>query len=231
MSKTSLPTSVEPEQSLFDWSRSLTSVNHTVGQLRGYVHEATSIQSMLWTAYQKVLPAEIIDDFKDTMASHGLPRMDWNMKGKPVHSNISIKANGKKYEVSGFELGPPSAVVGMNYVKVVHNEHNGNQYVISFTTNRTAAVDEGRNFLFSKYGLKVPNRRNTIIVRRATDAHGTTLPHRSPEEESDKHAKPQQSGTSMLIGQSLLNAWSKYNGETKAQYEAKKADLQKKRVF
>ncbi len=231
--KASLPlvpdSTSEAKSTFFDWSRSLTSKVHSTGELRGYVHEATSIQSLLWTAYQKVLPSEITDDFRDTMECHGLPRMDWNMKGKPVKSAISVKANGTKYNLSGFELGPPSALAGMNYSKVTHKESNANNYVISYTTNRTVGEDEGRHFLFVKYGVKVPVRRNTLVVHRPTDPHGTTLPHRSPKEELDRSLESQQSGTGMLISNSLLNAWRKFKGETKEVFEAKKQELQKRR--
>ena len=58
----------------FGWSRSFTSSQkRTVREMRGYLHEATSIQSLLWTAYEKVLPKEIMDDFEETMESFGLP--------------------------------------------------------------------------------------------------------------------------------------------------------------
>lgn len=182
-------TSSEAKQPEFGWSRSIQSGKHTVGEMRGYLHEATSIQSLLWTAYQAVLPFEVTEDFKETMECHGLPPMDWNMKGKPVDPTITVKSNGTTYNLSGFELGPPASVCGMNYAKVIHSEDDANEYVISFTTMRTTGPDEGRHFLFAKYEVKVPNTRNTVIVHRTKDAHGTTLPHRSPEEDKAMRKK------------------------------------------
>ena len=201
----------------FGWARNIISKSYTTRELREFIHRATSIQSLLWTAYQKIMPQEVIQDFINTMERDNLPRMDWNMQGKPVNSVISVNVNGKKHDFSTCELGPPSAVVAMNYAKYTHDEHNGNKYVISFTTNRTAGENEGRHFLFAKYGVKVPVRRNTVVVHRPTDLHGITLPHRSPKEDMDESLAPQQSGTSMLVADSLPRAWRNYNRWTDAQ--------------
>ncbi|KAK3169836.1 hypothetical protein OEA41_009220 [Lepraria neglecta] len=186
---TTLPPPILPKPShsttKFDWGRGFKTVTHTVSELRQYIHEAKSIQSLLWTAYKRVLPSEILADFEDTMEIHGLPRMDWNMKGKAVDSNTSMMSNRTHFEFEGLELGPPSGFVGMNYAKGIHKETNGSQYLISLTTNRTTSADQGRHFLFDKYGIKVPNRRNNLIVHPCTDWHGTTLPHRSSQEEME----------------------------------------------
>ena len=124
--------------------------------------------------------------------------------------------------------------MGTNYAKVIHSESDANGYVISFTTKRDTGPNEDRHFLFAKYGIKVPNSRNTVIVHRPTDAHGTTLPNRSPEDEDTKEARQgedwvQQNGISMVIQQGLPSAWSHTNGESSKGYEAKKRELERRR--
>ena len=56
----------------------------------------------------------------------------------------------------------------------IHKETNGSQYVISLTTNRTTSADQGRHFLFDKYGIKVPT---DAIPSSSIDALTGTVLH------------------------------------------------------
>lgn len=99
----------------FDAARNISIQSLSNDELRQHTHKIVYFHTLIWNVAKAKLPPTAIADFENSM--EGLPRCDWNMRGEPVQSNISIKAGEEDLEFSGLALGPPSGVCSRHYAR------------------------------------------------------------------------------------------------------------------
>jgi hypothetical protein len=77
---------------------------------------------------------------------------------------------------------------------------------MAWTTERQNPVNKGSNFFVASYGVKVEASRNMMVVWRAGDWHGTTLPDVVPERLGEDFC---QLGLSIAIFKKILKLLEK----------------------
>ena len=75
-------------------------------------------------------------------------------------------------------------VVLFNYriSSAVHHEAHPHKYAASWTVSRTPGNAQGCHFFLARYGVRIQQAPNTLIVWIPSNAHGTSLPDVHPDE-------------------------------------------------
>lgn len=90
----------------------------------------------------------------------------------------------------------------------IHHERPANKYAISWTTGRAdPSFESGGHFYLAKYGIRIQGARNSAIVWKPGQQHGTSLINRSPR---SPDTIPHVSGLAIIIPPRLPAVWKKY---------------------
>lgn len=76
-----------------------------------------------------------------------------------------------------------------------------------WTTYRTPNSPTGCHFYIAKYGIRIQQASNTLIVWKPGEAHGTSLPDAGPTKETD--TKFRQRAIAFVTSKRLEQAWRK----------------------
>lgn len=133
--------------------------------------KAQGLAGVLWNMMKSRMPAEVIDAYNDMIDEHDLPRMDMMRDD----GTFSFRIDGKAVTFRGLELPPPSAMSAINYARYTHKEHNGNNWVVAFTSSAPRSPARGGNFYLASYGIMMEPATNTVSAWHPLDYHGTTL--------------------------------------------------------
>lgn len=69
----------------------------------------------------------------------------------------------------------------------------------------------GCNFYFSRYGVRVQQAPNTLIVWKPNEAHGTSLPNVDPDDEPDDDSPGFcQRVLAFVTSDAMVGAWKAY---------------------
>ncbi|KAF7512761.1 hypothetical protein GJ744_000328 [Endocarpon pusillum] len=132
--------------------------------------ENGSLMALLWNIMRHSLPEGIIADYDTTIAAHNLDRLSTGS-----NKGFEVMLDDGKYRFSSGALAPPTALAGWNYARYTHNDHNANEYMISYTSHCNADPSRGGNFYVAKYGIYVEQAANTCVAWKEKDPHGTTI--------------------------------------------------------
>jgi hypothetical protein len=90
------------------------------------------------------------------------------------------------------------------FSRYTHNEFPPHKWGISWTTSRTLPSDMGNHFYLAKYRVLIKNSKNTLIIWKPTDWHGTTLALTALRERPGTlGGDPYQSGLSFIASDKL----------------------------
>jgi hypothetical protein len=145
----------------------------TPEELEKFDFQTSSTYALLWQMALHRLPIDILSDYQ-TMASQA---MDAN--GQRLYWGIQVRED--YFEFHQAELAPPQGNYTLNYCRYCHRETNATEYCMAWTTERQNPANRGSNFFVASYGVKVEASRNMMVICRAGDWYGTTLPDMVPE--------------------------------------------------
>ncbi|MCJ1287173.1 hypothetical protein MMC26_006521 [Xylographa opegraphella] len=188
----------------FAWARNLDR-KYSYDFLASHNHEMMSAHTLVWNIATKKVPASVIAGFRAACAD--MPKGDWNTHGVLTEGRVSVDAFAAQHEISGLELGPSSGVCAGVYSRACHFEDAPADcpWVMSLTTNYDH-LGLGGSFYAAKYGILIKQARNTLIVHRATEWHGTTV---HDVDWFDRALVVRHRGFSLLVQNKLQSTWKK----------------------
>jgi hypothetical protein len=95
----------------------------------------------------------------------------------------------------------------------IHNESSAHKYAVSWTTARNSSHkgDAGGSFFIADYRIRVRAAKDTVVVWKPADWHGTALAHCDPDADDPGFY---QAGLSIVTPASLTNLWKRvHKGE------------------
>ena len=102
---------------LLGYARNWASRSTTHEQRRMINREYDDLCHLIWNLVINSMPEEIVKDYDDALAMHGLPRMD--DEGQRLEDGFSYALNlgATRYGFSGGEMAPPQAIMSSNYAR------------------------------------------------------------------------------------------------------------------
>lgn len=146
-----------------------------------------------------------------------------------------VEINGDEFEFFNVELAPPAGVAGKNYSRLVllificalaadfsttratHREAHPHKYAASWTISRTEGYPDGCHFFLARYGVRIQQAANTLIVWIPDEAHGTSLPNAHP---SDPNPSFVQRGLAFVTSVRIAGAWKEFQANQKTAEQA-----------
>ena len=110
--------------------------------------------------------------------------------------------------------------------RAIHWESQPHQWAISLNTLWEGSPESGGSFYFAKYRVQVLQATNTLIAFKPSDAHGTSLLHRSPADTAWDNGSHQM-GLAIVSSPWLASAFVAYKKGLLKEEEAKD-DLEEK---
>ncbi|KAG6808888.1 hypothetical protein H0H92_002449 [Tricholoma furcatifolium] len=143
-------------------------------------YEASCVFTFAWQLMVARLPPEVVKDINHFVNCEegwqgAAPR-------RPGRTKYTVTISNETYEFHDAELTPPGGVMGKNYSRAVHNEVQPHKWAISWTTSRTSGFPNGGHFYIAKYGIRIRQAPNTMIIWRPEDSHGTSAPAVHPSD-------------------------------------------------
>lgn len=101
--------------------------------------------------------------------------------------------------------------------RATHREPHPHKYAASWTISRTPDTPDGCHFYFARYGIRVQQAPNTLIIWIPNEAHGTSLPDVSPDDD-----KPEfyQRGLAFVTSVRMAGAWKAFQANQKSAEDA-----------
>ncbi|KAI1385378.1 uncharacterized protein F4822DRAFT_432228 [Hypoxylon trugodes] len=130
---------------------------------------------IIWNLMKCKLPAEIIDDYNNTIKKYDYPRMDMQRKDNDFHFKVGDEVVTFETGKNGLRLPPPSGMSAINYARYTHNESNGNAWIVACTCKAPQDWTKGGNFYLASYGIMLQPRDNTATAWRPGDYHDAIL--------------------------------------------------------
>ncbi|KAG6835879.1 hypothetical protein H0H93_013719 [Arthromyces matolae] len=137
------------------------------------------------------------------------PRIIEHTKNE-LTGTYSIKIKDNVFTFADAELAPPAGVMGENYSRAIHDEHQPHKWAISWTISRGNVDNAGCNFYLARYGVRVQMDADTMVAWRPDDLHGTSLPKAEPD---DKDPIFKQRGMAFVTSPRLPGVWKDYIGD------------------
>lgn len=158
----------------FNWVKNLTKKLDT-DAVTTYQEFICSVFALCWNLSLKKMPTEVIEDFENFLTKTKTPRMKFDRK----IPGFTIKLQNHQHTFFQQPFAPPSGQTAINYCRYIHKETNGTRYMILWYTERRTSTGEpiqnGGNFFFADYGVRVQNAQDTAISWEPRKAHGTSL--------------------------------------------------------
>lgn len=92
-----------------------------------------------------------------------------------------------------------------------------------WTTHRTPNEPDGCHFYLSKYGIRIHQAANTLIIWCPEEAHGTSLPSFHPKESDPSFC---QRSIAFVTSNRLESAWRQLQSGALTRQEASKLALE-----
>ncbi|KJA15089.1 hypothetical protein HYPSUDRAFT_109030, partial [Hypholoma sublateritium FD-334 SS-4] len=198
----------------FDWVKNLATRLSTEEAETSNI-EASCLFALAWQMMRHILPPEVIADFDNFVAGTGIPRM--NGAGHLASGTYQVVIDGNQFLFQNAELAPPGGVIGQNYSRPIHYETQPHAFAVMWTTHRTPNTPDGCHFYLARYGIRIQQASNTLIVWRPEEEHGSSLPDVSPKESNPVFC---QRGVAFVTSNRLESAWRKFQSGLFTRQEA-----------
>ena len=103
--------------------------------------------------------------------------------------------------------------------RATHREAHPHKYAASWTVSRTEGYPDGCHFFLARFGVRIRQAPNTLIVWLPNEAHGTSLPDAHPDDPNPPFV---QRGLAFVTSVRIAGAWKEYQSNQKTAEQAQK---------